>query len=119
MFQDEPDVDDGVEGQRRDVSAAPTSGSVKEIFLVLDPSRLFLPLAVLQLVHLYEELLGKDGVDGGEDIRGQAQVAELVAVAGGHLAGMRCRCRPGERVHPVGHHVIDVDFLELADVVAL
>ena len=33
MFQDEPDVDDGVEGQRRDVSSTPASGAVKKILV--------------------------------------------------------------------------------------
>ena len=117
MLQDEPDVDDGVEGQRRDVSSSPTSGAVKKILLVLDPPSLFLPLAVLELVHLYEELLRKDGLDGGEDIDRQALVGQLVT--GWALSGERRERGPGKRVHPVGHHVVDVHLLERCAVVAL
>ena len=117
MFQDEPDVDDGVEGQRRDVSSTPASGAVKKILLVLDPPSLFLPLAVLELVHLNEELLRKDGLDGGEDIDRQALVGQLVT--GWALSGERRERGPGKRVHPVGHHVVDVHLLERCAVVAL
>ena len=53
-----PDVEQRPEGERGHVRLTPPSGLCLEVLLVLNPPGLLHPLLPLELVHLYEELVG-------------------------------------------------------------
>lgn len=56
-FQDQPEVDDRMEGEGGNVGSTPTSGAVQQVLLVLDPPGLLQPFPIVKFVHFNKQFV--------------------------------------------------------------